>query len=123
MIIDVESEDASPDKLMEKRNETINVIPLQQTSGKNESEKESNGEKENEISEQEKFSLSLKHEEKDEFGLPINPREDPIEQKEVDYLRSLCNQEKGHGQWLKQGMNFFCLTITVIIGLMRGKGN
>jgi len=28
VIIDVESEDASPDKLMEKRNEAINVNPL-----------------------------------------------------------------------------------------------
>jgi len=28
VIIDDESEDASPDKLMEKRNESINVTPL-----------------------------------------------------------------------------------------------
>ena len=42
MIVDIEQENESPDKLVEKRNEMIDVSPLslKQTSVKNDSEKE-----------------------------------------------------------------------------------
>lgn len=45
---------------------------------------------------------------------------DDVRDGELEELRSLVYQEKGHGQWKKQLMNLFCLTLIIIMSLLRG---
>ena len=46
------------------------------------------------------------------MGLPIVDKEkDPQLSKEVEIVRTLIKQERSHGQWKKQGINFIALCL------------
>lgn len=56
------------------------------------------------------------------MGLPIIDKEkDPETWKEVEYIRNLIQQERSHGVWKKQGINFVALCLLLANQILRGK--
>lgn len=59
---------------------------------------------------------------KDEWGLPIvSQDEDPQLWKETNIVRTLIKQERSHGQWKKQGINFVALCLLITNQILRGR--
>lgn len=57
-----------------------------------------------------------------EFGLPIfDQNKDPVEYAEVEKVKHMVVQERGHGQWRKQGINLVALCILLVNQILRGK--
>ena len=56
------------------------------------------------------------------MGLPIvDPSQDPETAKEVLFVKKLIIQERSHGQWRKQGINFIALILLMINQILRGR--
>jgi hypothetical protein len=50
----------------------------------------------------------------DDMGLPkVDAKEDAEFHKEVELVRKLVKQERSHGQWKKQGINFIALILLI----------
>jgi len=54
-----------------------------------------------------------------EFKLGESAEQD----RELKKLKSLVNQENGHGQWIKQGLNILLLIILIMMNLFRGNSS
>ena len=48
------------------------------------------------------------------------PTGDMKKDSEIEHLRSIVLQERGHGQWNKQAINFGCLIVLTIFSFVRG---